>query len=333
MSELGELFCEQVQTRATLHICLTWQSELSTCCSCASHLCLPVAEQPLCCEAEPINRDVHKETGHKVHSGLGRTTREQCYTQRKREDTYVGCVWALRGVSPVNGGTRGYYIKVQLLLDWLVSIVWPSRDVSESLVGILASFHVEGEALPHGTECISVPLFLHTRSCTVDYFFRLGDVVLTQWPTPKNRKPQFLWKSTRWKQIAPRENNIWPIRPQCLYDLALPLPAFMCLGVLCATQWPLIKDWARALRRLWRHSYQMSTSQNSARPPEFRGCIVWHSAARHRASCIFRHKSICCLFSDAGVTSEDLMQAPCWFPPPLCGKSWPVFKKITSAEK
>lgn len=29
-----------------------------------------------------------------------------------------------------------------------------------------------------------------------------------QWPTPLNRKPQFLWKSTRWKQIAPRENNI-----------------------------------------------------------------------------------------------------------------------------
>lgn len=40
-----------------------------------------------------------------------------------------------------------------------------------------------------------------------DYFYRLGDVVLTQRPTPKNRKPKFLWKSTRWKQIAPRENN------------------------------------------------------------------------------------------------------------------------------
>lgn len=40
-----------------------------------------------------------------------------------------------------------------------------------------------------------------------DYFYRRGDVVLTLWPTPKNRKPKFLWKSTRWKQIAPRENN------------------------------------------------------------------------------------------------------------------------------
>lgn len=29
-----------------------------------------------------------------------------------------------------------------------------------------------------------------------------------QQPTPLNRKPQFLWKTTRWKQIAPRENNI-----------------------------------------------------------------------------------------------------------------------------
>lgn len=84
-------------------------------------------------------------------------------------------------------------------------------------VGVLALCHIEeetvksfwivGEALPHGTECISVPLFFFTQG-PGDYFYRLGDVVLMQWPTPKNRKPQFLWKSTRWKQIAPRENNI-----------------------------------------------------------------------------------------------------------------------------
>lgn len=114
-------------------------------------------------------------------------------------------------------------------------------------------------------------------------FTDLGDVVLMQQPTPKNRKPQFLWKSTRWKQIEVKGKQYFgwssfcrPIRPQCLYDLPLPLPAFMCLGLLCGTQWPLIKDWAQALRQPWRHSYQMPTSQNSARPPEINGCIVSH---------------------------------------------------------
>lgn len=73
---------------------------------------------------------------------------------------------------------------------------------------------IGGEALPHGRECISVPpvfffsfFFLFTQG-PGDYFYRLGDVVLAQRPTPKNRKPEFLWKSKRWKQIAPRENNI-----------------------------------------------------------------------------------------------------------------------------
>lgn len=135
-------------------------------------------------------------------------------------------------------------------------------------------------------QSVFLSLFFFTQG-PGDYFYRLGDVVLMQWPTPKNRKPQFLWKSTRWKQIAPRENNIWPIRPQCLYDFPLPLPAFMCLGLLCGTQWPLIKDWAWALRRPWRHSYQMPTSQNSARPPEISGCIVYHSDTQQWASLDF----------------------------------------------
>lgn len=54
---------------------------------------------------------------------------------------------------------------------------------------------------------VFLSLFFFTQG-PGDYFYRLGDVVLRQQPTPKNRKPQFLWKSTRWKQIAPRENNI-----------------------------------------------------------------------------------------------------------------------------
>lgn len=82
--------------------------------------------------------------------------------------------------------------------------------------------------------------------------------------------------SAKGKQYFGWSSFWWPIRPQCLYDLALPLPAFMCLGLLCGTQWPLIKDWAQALRRLWRHSYQMPSSQNSARPPEINACIVSH---------------------------------------------------------
>ena len=56
-------------------------------------------------------------------------------------------------------------------------------------------------------QSVFLSLSFFTQS-PADYFYRLGDVVLMQQPTPKNRKPQFLWKSTRWKQIAPRENNI-----------------------------------------------------------------------------------------------------------------------------
>lgn len=38
------------------------------------------------------------------------------------------------------------------------------------------------------------------------------------------------------KQSFGRGSFWWPIRSPSLYDLALPLPAFMCLGLLCSTQ-------------------------------------------------------------------------------------------------
>lgn len=69
----------------------------------------------------------------------------------------------------------------------------------------------------------------------------------------------------------------WPIRSPSLHDLPLPLPAFMCLGLLGPTQWPLIKDGAKAVRRQWRRSYQILTSHNSARPPRVSDCITFHT--------------------------------------------------------
>lgn len=42
--------------------------------------------------------------------------------------------------------------------------------------------------------------------------------------------------SAEGKQYFGWSSSWWPIRPQCLYDLPLPLPAFMCLGLLCGTQ-------------------------------------------------------------------------------------------------
>lgn len=83
--------------------------------------------------------------------------------------------------------------------------------------------------------------------------------------------------STKGKQYFGWNSFWWPIRPQCQYDLPLPLPAFMSLGLLCATQWPLIKDWVEALRRQWRHSYQIPTSQDSERPPKSSSWMVCHT--------------------------------------------------------
>lgn len=102
------------------------------------------------------------------------------------------------------------------------NLYWPPRDLfrcehSETFVGMLAPCHIAGETKNVFLNCRGsssswdrmyfCPSFLFTQG-PGDYFYRLRDVLLMQWPTPKNRKPQFLWKSTRWKQIAPRENNI-----------------------------------------------------------------------------------------------------------------------------
>lgn len=89
-----------------------------------------------------------------------------------------------------------YYRNCSGLKHWLTAI----------LKRKLLKFWIEGKLVLVGAN-----LFLALKFFTQgpgDYFYRLGDVVLTPRPTPKNRKPQFLWKPTRWKQIELRENNI-----------------------------------------------------------------------------------------------------------------------------
>lgn len=116
-------------------------------------------------------------------------------------------------------------------------------------------------------------LFLQTRGCCTYAVANTQE----QEATVSMKVHEMEADSAKGKQYFGWSSFWWPIRPQCLYDLPLPLPAFMCLGLLCGTQWPLIKDWAQALRRPWRHPYQMPTSQNSARPPEINGCMDCHT--------------------------------------------------------
>lgn len=113
---------------------------------------------------------------------------------------------------------------------------------------------------------ISVPLFFHIRSerlflqtrgcCTyaaanTQEQEAKASMKVHEMEADSNKGKQYFGWSSFWR----------PIRPQCLYDLPLPLPAFMCLVLLCVTQWPLIKDWAEVRRQQWRHSYQISSSE------------------------------------------------------------------------
>lgn len=110
-------------------------------------------------------------------------------------------------------------------------------------------------------------LFLQTRGCCTHGVAN----TLEQEATVSMKVHEMEADSGKGKQYFGWGLFWWPIRPRCLYDLPLPLPAFMCLGLLCGTQWPLIKDWAQALRQPWRHSYQMPSSQNSKSLPEING--------------------------------------------------------------
>lgn len=102
----------------------------------------------------------------------------------------------------------------------------------------------------------SCRLFLQTRGCCTYAAANTQE----QEATVSMKVHEMEADSAMGKQYFGWSSFWWPIRPRCLYDLPLPLPAFMCLGPLCGTQWPLIKDWAKALRRPWRHSYQMPHS-------------------------------------------------------------------------
>lgn len=76
-----------------------------------------------------------------------------------------------------------------------------------------------------------------------DYFYRLGGCCTSAVANTQEQEATVSMKahemeadSAEGKQYFGWSSFWWPIRPQCLYDLALPLPAFMCLGLLCGTQ-------------------------------------------------------------------------------------------------
>lgn len=121
-------------------------------------------------------------------------------------------------------------------------------------------------------------LFLQTKGC---FTYAVANTQ-EQEATVSMKVHEMEADSAKGKQYFGWSSFWWPIRPQSLYDLPLPLPAFICLELLCGTQWPLIKDWAQALRQQWRHSYQMPSSLNSARLPEtwnqwLYGLPHWHT--------------------------------------------------------
>lgn len=165
--------------------------------------------------------------------------------------------------------------KVELLGQ--LQTCWPHATLKQEVL----KFWVEGEALPLERELFlslffhirSKRLFLQTRGCCTCAAANTQEqeakasMKVHEMEADSNKGKQYFGWSSFWR----------PIRPQCLYDLPLPLPAFMCLVLLCVTQWPLIKDWAEARRQQWRHSYQISSSQNSTRPPKIRGCMVCHT--------------------------------------------------------
>lgn len=103
------------------------------------------------------------------------------------------------------------------------------------------AFELQGEAPPHGTECISVPPFLYTKSWRLFLQTRgcctyVAANTQEQEATVSMKVHEMEADSAKGKQYFGWSLFWWPIRPQCLYDLPLPLPAFMCLGLLCRTQ-------------------------------------------------------------------------------------------------
>lgn len=75
-------------------------------------------------------------------------------------------------------------------------------------------------------------LFLRTRGCCTYAVANTQE----QEATVSMKVHEMEADSAEGKQYFGWSSFWWPIRPQCLYDLPLPLPAFMCLGLLCGTQ-------------------------------------------------------------------------------------------------
>jgi len=147
-------------------------------------------------------------------------------------------------------------------------IVWGSirdpyrRKGSETFVGMLALCHIEGETVNvfelkgklclMGTECISVPLILHTTSRRL-FLQNRGCCTYAaantqeQEATISMKVHEMEADSATGKQYLGWSSFWWPIRPKCLYDWPLPLPAFMCVSCCVEHNDP----WWKIQLRLW----------------------------------------------------------------------------------
>lgn len=128
----------------------------------------------------------------------------------------------------------------------------------------------------------------------VDYFYRLGDVVLMLWPTPMNRKPQFLWKSTRWKQIVRRENNILAEAPSggqldsdaCMIYHFLYL--LLCVWSCCVEH---NDPWLKIELRLGdSHGAGLIRCLRLRRQPEIHGRVLCHTGRQRLSNMLYNFK-------------------------------------------